>query len=537
MNADPPLAAVVWRVLGFAALGALAFPPVSWTWLIWLAPVFWISAVRLTFAAGGGRRHRWALFVGTSAYFFCLLHWLLFLPPEEVTVPGVMVPATGLAALYLGLYHTAAAWVAIRALSLGVPLWLGGAAAWVAAEYLRTSSQLGCPWGLLGYGLTEWPRALQSAEWFGVFGLSFLVAAVAGLFEAAWHRRTWRPAVVGVLVVVAMVLHGQWVIGRGPTPEHIEVALIQGNIGRAIKFKPRYRLPNLERMVALSEAAVGAPITVPTLSTEGPDSVLTTPPEVVGQGKPSLVIWPETAAPCRLQFDHLCRATIEAFADAQGVAVLTGFPAIEAVDRPGSRRWNSAGLIVPGEGLVARYDKTQLVPFGEAIPYQETITWFQRVDFGEADFTRGRGFHALPFAEAPFGVMICYESIFPAAGRQAALAGARWFVNVTNDEWFGRSAGPYQHAAMARLRAVECRRGLARAANTGVSFVVDRFGRVSAPTPLFSQRVVHAQVQLGDRVTPYMRWGDWLPRACVLGCLGVAGWVGVARLRRRRSGG
>jgi apolipoprotein N-acyltransferase len=520
---------LVVRLIAFALLGVAAFPPLPTGPLIFIALVPLIDAVRLAEAASAddrrqGRRAALLIGLGGALFFFLLLHWLLFVPPEEVTVPGLMVPATLAAALYLGLYVWLAQAAARRLVRLGLPLWLGLPVVWVGTEYLRTQTELGCPWGLLGYALTGTPVLMQGAAWFGVFGVSLVVALVNGLVYAAWrvpgHRR--RFAFLAAGVVAAMWVQGTVAIGRLPVPRTLEVAIVQGDIGRKIKFKRGMRRANVERMVELTRMAIG--------ELPAPDSLVVGAPHA----RPDLVLWPETAAPCYFRLEPYCRVLIEELVDRTGVPVATGFPDLVLEEGEVKSKWNAATVFLPGRGMVGQYNKVKLVPFGEAIPYQDRWTALRAIDFGEADFERGRGFVPLAFPAGDFGVMICFESIFPAAGREAARRGATFFVNITNDEWFGRSAGPYQHAAMATVRAIECRRGLARAANTGVSFVVDRAGRHGPTTPLFEPRLLHGTVELGDGTTPYMRIGDLVPRACLLVTLvgALIGW----RRRPRATG-
>jgi apolipoprotein N-acyltransferase len=361
---------------------------------------------------------------------------------------------------------------------------------------------------------------------------------------AAWRGRGRRRALyAGSAVALVAVMWGEGALvmrGAGKAPQ-LELALIQGNIGHEIKFKREFRLPNMRRMIVLSKAAIAGmaaahgDAAAQGDSTSAPAVATGAALDTLVAGTPGdrldLIVWAETAAPCYFRHETLCRDLVHDFVDDSGIPLFTGFPDLEFIEGDETLKWNAAGLFLPGEGLVGRYDKVNLVPFGEAIPYQERFTRLKSIDFGEADFSRGRGFYPLHFAPGDFGVMICFESIFPEAGRQAARRGARFFINITNDEWFGRSAGPYQHAAMAVVRSIECRRGLARCANTGVSFFVDRYGRTTPMTPLYVPRIVYGRVELGDGTTPYMRIGDLVPRLCLAAALviGLAGWRRPAR--------
>lgn len=498
------MAALALRVVASAVLTALAFPPFGLGPIILVALVPLLDAVRLAESAPRARRPgaSGVLYAGCVLHFALLLYWILFLPPEEMSVPTLLPFALLLLCGYLALFAFGALAAARRMQRLGVPLALGLPVAWVACEYLRSLTQLAFPWGFLGYALIDIPVLLQFLSLTGIFGGTLFVAVTNGLVYtalAARGRRRLRYAGMAIGLLGVVFLHGRWVMGHLPPANTVDVVLVQGNIGRAIKFKPQYRLRNVERMIALSEEGLAT-----------------------RSKRPDLVIWPETATPCALDLDAPCLARLTAFVDRAGVPLLTGVPDLSVRPDGSEQQWNAAVLVAPGRGIVARYAKVNLVPFGEALPYQDRWPALAAIDFGEADFTRGRGFTPMRIGEHAFGVMICFESIFHKVGHSYAEDGASFFVNITNDEWFGKSGGPYQHAAMAVARSIENRRGLARAANTGVSFVVDRAGRVSQATPLFIEAVVRAPVELGTGTTTAMRIGDLLPLLCLAATIAMA---------------
>ncbi|TPW01281.1 MAG: apolipoprotein N-acyltransferase, partial [bacterium] len=171
------------------------------------------------------------------------------------------------------------------------------------------------------------------------------------------------------------------------------------------------------------------------------------------------------------------------------------------------RYYNSAGLFLPGRGLVEHSPKMRLVPFAEWLP----IPGLNRVNFGQSNFTPAESLHVFRGWREPFGALICIESIFPAQSRRLVGAGARFLVNVTNDQWFGDSGAPWQHLSLAVFRSVETRAGMARAANTGVSGIIDPVGRIRHATPLFEPALVAGEVVLSPLVpTFYVRYGDWI---------------------------
>jgi apolipoprotein N-acyltransferase len=175
--------------------------------------------------------------------------------------------------------------------------------------------------------------------------------------------------------------------------------------------------------------------------------------------------------------------------------------------------------------MVARYDKRKLVPFSEYMP----VPILNRVDFGQASFTKGTGPGLFDQLERPFGVLICFESIFPGPSRELVAEGARYLVNITNDQWFGDSPAPYQHFAMNGLRCIENRVGMARAANTGISASIDPYGFVREATPTFVEERTVVPVELGSGPTFYTRHGNWILVAGVL--LPLLGFVPGIRER------
>jgi apolipoprotein N-acyltransferase len=240
---------------------------------------------------------------------------------------------------------------------------------------------------------------------------------------------------------------------------------------------------------------------------------------------PDLVIWPETAIPARLPREPRYRAMVEGVVDTNRIVLLAGFPDGEPLPRGGYRFTNSAGLLLPGRGMVERYDKRHLVPFSEYFP----LPILNRYDFGQSNFSAGSAPGIFRETGVPFGLLICFESIFPAPARELTRLGAGYLVNITNDQWFGNSAAPEQHFRMNVLRAIENRRSIARAANTGISAVITPYGSVAASTPTFVPALLVEGLEVRYDMTFYARHGDWVLLACAVGLSACAGWG----LRRR----
>jgi apolipoprotein N-acyltransferase len=241
--------------------------------------------------------------------------------------------------------------------------------------------------------------------------------------------------------------------------------------------------------------------------------------------KASVILWPETALPYYVRLEPGKLRRLLALTKQIGRPILAGYPDARLSGEGDVRTFNAAGLVMPTGSIVGQYEKMHLVPFGERIPFQRYFPFLGSLDLGQAEWTPGNRPVVFRHAGPAFGVLICFESIYPSLARRYALEGAQYLVNITNDEWFGKTAGPIQHADLAILRSVELGMGLARAANTGVSMVVDPYGRVQAKTGLFVEAVLAGDVMEEIGPTTYARWGDWitlLSIALVLALVGVA---------------
>ncbi|MCH7931941.1 MAG: apolipoprotein N-acyltransferase, partial [Proteobacteria bacterium] len=290
------------------------------------------------------------------------------------------------------------------------------------------------------------------------------------------------------------------------TVEGVLLRLVQPNVGQHHKWEPELREALFARHLRLTASA--------------------------GFERVTHVIWPETAVPFFLANEPARRRAIAA-ATPRGGALITG--ALRTTPEPTSPRklWNSLHAIDDAGRVVATYDKFHLVPFGEYVPFRRWFPTIAKLTYGTIDFSAGPGPQTLRVPGLPsFSPLICYEAIF---AHQVVDSADRpeFLLNLTNDAWFGISSGPYQHFAAARLRAVEQGLPLARAANTGISAVVDGYGRITARLGLDREGVVDAPLPeaLGG-LTPYARWGDLLPLTIVAGTgLGAGWWTRRRRIR------
>jgi apolipoprotein N-acyltransferase len=363
-----------------------------------------------------------------------------------------------------------------------------------ASEWLRAVVLTGFPWNEIGMALGQNLVLAQSASIFGLHGLTLasiaIFAAPATLWDARSALRRWAPtAVAGV----ALALIAGFGVARlaMPTPAAvpgIKLRLLQPNVAQGDDFTPEKGAEILGRYLALSDRA--------------------TSPDRSGVSDVTHLIWPESAFPFILSRDAGALARIADFLRG-GAVLVTGAARMEEDKRAGGRiRYFNSIEILDRSGLLAeRYDKHHLVPFGEYMPFQSWLERFGITQFVQfpGGFDRGVGTNLIHVPGLPDAIaMVCYEAIFPnewsVRGGDAHHAG--WLLNLTDDAWFGLTAGPYQHFAQARLRAIELGLPLVRGADTGISAVVDADGRILVSAPLGSETVI-------DSVLPGVRPPTW----------------------------
>jgi apolipoprotein N-acyltransferase len=284
------------------------------------------------------------------------------------------------------------------------------------------------------------------------------------------------------------------------------VAVIQGNIEQSQKWDPAFQVAAIEKYVRLS---------------------LSTRPQ-----HPDLIVWPESAAPFYFLAEVPPTRRVMQGIRATGTHFLVGAPSFELRGREADY-FNSAYLVGPAGEVLGKYDKAHLVPYGEYTPFKEYLPFLGKMVEHVGDFKPGTPGQILDMQGRKLGVQICYEIIFPALSRAMVQNGAALLITITNDAWYGTTAGPYQHFSLAVLRAVENRRALVRAANTGISGFIDPAGRLLDPTPLLEEAAVVRELPLLETGTIYTRFGDIFAAACLMASIALAAWEA---LRRRRSG-
>lgn len=478
----------------------------------------WLALVPLLAALGGAagrvapapcRALRLGLVTGL-VYFGGTVYWTA---DVMVTFGGLSRPvAVGVSALlvgYLALFVALFAWLVARAVArYGLQGLWAAPCAWVAVEFLRAHLFTGFPWVPLGNSQVSVSWLAQIASVFGVYGLSALVCLVSTAGVIAWLAPGRRRGVVAGVGAVLLLVSGwgAWrVADRRLTREGepLAVGIVQGNVPQEQKWDPAYGRDILQTYVGLTR-------------------------EVASRGA-RLIVWPESATPFFFEEEPAGNAVIRALARETATTLIFGSDEVERASPP--RFYNSAFLIGPDGSTGGRHRKSHLVPFGEYVPLRRILFFVAPLVDSVADFTAGEGFTMLPVDGHPVSVAICYEAVFPHLGRNAVRAGSRLLVTVTNDAWYGWSSAAWQHFDQAAMRAIEQGRYLVRAANTGVSGIVDPYGRVVAATGLFETTTVRGDVRLLAGGTLYATIGDSFAWAAAA----MAVWMAFAPGRGRRG--
>ncbi|TWB20586.1 apolipoprotein N-acyltransferase [Nitrospirillum bahiense] len=525
-----------WRRLGLAALlgglATLAMPPVN------AVPVLWLAFPGLIWLLDGVERPAAAFWTGLAfafGHFVLSLYWvgeaLLVFPRFWALLPFAVAGLPFLLGLFVGT-GTLVWWALARRFRIGgVARCLLFAVLWTVVEYVRGHAFTGFPWNLMGYVWVGLPGPAQVGSLIGVYGLSLLTVLPASLpaVLADGGRRPWAGPVVGLGLVVVMTIYGVARVpaGEAPLVPGVMLRLVQPNIAQTDKWNADAELDHVRLLLALSRQ-----------------------PQPPGQPPITTLVWPETAVPYLLEDEpELLKAVGQV--TPRGGLTLTGSLRLTPAGTPGAQDgtdtyWNSLVVVNDQGQVLGHYDKAHLVPFGEYTPFRRWLPLraVALVSPGNSILGSGPGPSTLDLPGLPpASPLICYEVIFPgmvtaqeagtaSGGDQSGNGDAtknrplperpRWLLNVTNDAWFGRTAGPHQHLAIATMRAIEEGLPLVRAANTGISAVVDPYGRELGHLALGSRGVLDLPLpQSTPWPTPYARWGDGPLAALLLAVLGV----------------
>ena len=465
--------------LASAALMILIFPGFSITWF---APVA-LTPLLVALAREPHWLRRFLLGWGTGVvYWFGVCYWIQF----ELAFHGGVGETVGW--LLFVLFCVA------KAMHLGAFALLAGplmsrwwatpavAALWVAIEV--THGSLGFAWLALGNAAIDMALPMRLAPYTGVYGISFLFMMMAAALALVSLRRSRVQLLWLAPVLLVAALPELPPAERGKDA----ALLLQSNISET------------EQWTAESVDRVKRDLLLLSLK-----SALAHPEQ-----PPSLIVWPEVPAPFYYFDDDVFRGYINGLAHATNAHVLVGIVA----HTPGGGPLNSAALISADGVAVSRYDKVNLVPFGEFVPWP--FGFANKISTEVGDFTPGKRVVVSPIGEHKLGTFICYESVFPGFVRKFAAGGAELLVNISNDGWFGKRSARAQHLSMVRMRAAENRRWLLRATNDGITATIDPAGRLRGSLPQFVQATSYTGFSYISGQTVYTRFGDWFPLWCAI---------------------
>ncbi len=506
-----------------------SFPGAGADWLAWFALAFFMMGLR----TAAPRR---AAMLGLTAgfiHFLTLLYWLVptmhsYAPMPLALSAGVLVLLAFYLALYTAVFSCLVAWCSSG--RIRHPLWciLTVPVFWVGLEWLRGHLFTGFPWGLLGYSQYARLHLIQIADIWGVYGVSFLLAAVNGcvfVLILAVARLRWQgrvpsaghaffAAAAAAVLIAAALGYGSWRIEKtdslAENSDRMRVAVIQGNIEQSLKWDDEFREKTTSKYIRLTSNVL--------------------------EESPDLVVWPETALPFYFSHDRELTFRVLNAVSRAGVYHLVGSPAYEyGENEQGPFLYNSAYLIDTHGSAADRYDKVHLVPFGEYVPFRKWLPFLGKMVPQAADFSAGSTGQVLGMEGTGLGVQICYEMIFPELSAAMARQGGDLIVNITNDAWFGKTAAPVQHFSMGVFRAVENRRAFVRSANTGISGFIDPSGRIIRASEIFETLTLVRDVAvIKGPPTFYSARGDLLPWACMAAGAGfiLAGFRKGLRMNR-----
>jgi len=527
----------------------------------------WTGLLPLLIAINGkSLKYTFVLSFGCGVFFFAgIFYWILQIPGYRPLIHHTLL------GLYLGpffgFWGLAFSFISKR---WGItPALFAAPFIWVSLEYIRSNLDfLSLPWALLAHSQYQYPVVMQIASITGAYGISFLIVLVNSTIAALLLGRLKSPLppepcevqgcpapqvvhgptlalprqgggekkgqkggweglkgskyllITTGLLSTLTLLYGYFTITNTITGNKVKVSLVQGNIEQSKKWDPRFAREIMQTYAQLTEE--------------------------VSKNQPSLIIWPETATPGSVTQIPMLYAEVKNIAKNAGTYLLLGSAQHQKFAQKGAKRpkyFNSAYLINPDPTAAKnqRYDKIRLFPFGEYLPYGEIIPWSLFKVSSLDSYTAGKEFTVFEHPNFRFGVTICWESVFPDLVRQFVKRGAQCMVNITNEARFGKTAAPHQAAAITVFRAVENRIYVVRCANTGVSCIIDPYGRIvdrikdEKGQDIFVRGIMTGWIIPLDSKTIYTRYGDWFVCVVFMGSAAflLIGWC-YGRLGRKQ---
>jgi apolipoprotein N-acyltransferase len=489
------------------ALLVFSFP----TYNLWpLAWFFLVPLLLCTQGKNGKDAFLLGAFAGVVAY-LGLIYWIVVAVHQYGNIPlPFAIPVLLLLVIYLSLYwgtftfltsyvHEGIVWIPLVTFP----------ALWVGLEYLRSYLLSGFPWALIGYSQYVNALCTQIADITGVYGVSFVVIMI-NILLFLWIVRLQgrkRPPLLGtifsVILVVLTIAYGYWRVSFPlPAEKGLRVGVVQGDIPQDVKWDKGFQDKTMRIYRDLTIQLKGQSV--------------------------GLIVWPETAFPAYFPSGTELDNSVMAVPQEMGSYLLFGSLAMKKSKKM-IAVYNSAYLLSPQRRIVGRYDKIHLVPFGEYVPLSTRFPVFNALA-GIGNITPGDEPVIFHLPRGKFGVLICFEVIFPELCRKFVLKDADFVVTITNDAWFGKTSAPYQHLAQASFRSIENRIWLVRAANTGISALVDPWGRIRQSSSLFTPETLTGEIGFKARpMTFYTTHGDLFAMVCALLGIVLIGYIALKR--------
>jgi apolipoprotein N-acyltransferase len=484
-------------------LVAISFPRVGLGYLAWVA---YIPLIAFVFKTGTSAR---AFLGGFIAGFVALFALLLWIPDVLIRHGGF---STFLAWFAFGLLVSVLACYPAAACALtkyltrrgGATCFLLFPAVWIVLEYAQSLSPFGgLPWILAGYSQSDCLSIIQIVDITGIFGVSFIILWAGTAF--VWmvtckgnKMMACAPLLGAILLISACLIYGRISLRHWESaPAPFRVAMLQGNLSFD---DPEFVLAEKYRKGYVRMA------------------------DTLKPGETDLLVLPESPSPLSFQYEDSYRRVLADLARRYSLGLI--FNTIRSSETAdGSAYFNSAYFLDHNGTLTGIYDKIHLVPFGEYIPLSKLFTFAETITKDVGSFSPGKDVRVLKLGDHPVNALICFEAVFPDLARRFVQKGSQLMVNLTNDGWYGDSAAPYQHLAIARVRSVENRRYLLRATNSGISAIIEPSGRMQASTALLHEAIGMGHFAFIEEMTLYTRYGDVFVFLCAI--ISGAVWIFV----------
>jgi apolipoprotein N-acyltransferase len=397
---------------------------------------------------------------------------------------------------YTGLFALSCAWFEKR---FSIPIYISSPLVWVLLEYVRGFLMSGFPWSFVAHSQHNFLPFIQVVSITGTYFISFLIVVVNGVFYSLWSRKNISSLYVSVIAVlfIATLIFGFVSLNEKSDTPQKKVAIIQGNIRQDEKWDEAFKIRTINKYVQMTLQS--------------------------GKGA-DLIVWPETAMPFIFDQEIYANKYIKALSADVNANILFG-----TISKDKSSGFHNSAYVIGKTGdTIGVYNKVHLVPFGEYTPLLSYLPFLEKLTAAGDGFVPGNRHRPIKTDIGNIGVLICYEGVFPSITNETVREGAQVLVNLTNDAWYDRTSAPFQHFAFYVFRAVETDRYLLRAANTGISAIIDPKGRVDSKTPIFTEETLKGSFAMKDTKTFYVRHGDYFILFAFL-ALAVAVLVGWRR--------